>query len=235
MMRLAVLALGLALLPLPSLADGLQALEAFLRGTRSGRADFTQAVTAPGREGQAPRVRTSSGRFEFQRPERFRFSYVKPFPQTLVADGQNLWLHDPDLNQVIVRRQAQALASTPVALVASAPDLQALRQAFDLTTAPDRDGLQWVVATPRAADGAVREIRVGLRVAGRGSEPGAERGREGAAERSPERPPELVAIDIVDGLGQRSTLRFSRMEVNLALPSETFQFKPPAGADILRP
>jgi outer membrane lipoprotein carrier protein len=216
---LAGLVLGLSLLPRPSLADGLQALEDFLRGTRSGRAEFTQAVTAPAREGQTPRVRTSSGRFEFQRPERFRFAYLKPFAQTLVADGQNLWLHDPDLNQVTVRRQAQALASTPVALVASAPDLQALRQAFDLAAAPDRDGLQWVVATPRAADGAVREIRVGLRVTGR----------------APERPPELVAIDIVDGLGQRSALRFSRMEVNLALPPETFQFKPPAGADILRP
>ncbi len=219
-MKVFTLAAGLmisaiAALPLPVHADRLDALDTFLRTARTGRADFTQTVTAPAREGQPPRVRQSTGRFEFQRPERFRFTYLKPFAQTLVADGQNLWLHDPDLNQVTVRRQAQALSTTPVALVASAADLQALRQAFDLAAAPDRDGLQWVIATPRAGDGAVREVRVGLRAGERG--------------------PELAALDILDGLGQRSVLRFSRMEVNVTLSADTFQFKPPQGADILRP
>lgn len=196
--------------PLAAHADGLDALEAFLRGAKTGRAEFTQTVTAPAREGQPPRVRVSSGRFEFQRPERFRFAYLKPFPQTLVADGQTLWLHDPDLNQVTARRQSQALASTPVALVAAAPDLGALRQTFELSAAPDREGLQWVLAVPRQRDGALREVRVGLRGT------------------------ELAALDIVDGLGQRSQIRFSKVETNVSLPADTFQFRPPAGADVIR-
>jgi outer membrane lipoprotein carrier protein len=37
-------------------ADGLDALEAFVKTARSGRADFTQVVTAPAREGQAART-----------------------------------------------------------------------------------------------------------------------------------------------------------------------------------
>jgi outer membrane lipoprotein carrier protein len=49
-------------------ADGLQALEAFVKNARSGRADFTQVVTAPAREGQAARTKTSTGTFEFSRP-----------------------------------------------------------------------------------------------------------------------------------------------------------------------
>ncbi len=195
---------------LPVRADGLEALESFLRTVRSGRADFAQSVTTPGRDGQAPRVRQSSGRFEFQRPDRFRFAYQKPFVQTLVADGRTLWLHDPDLNQVTARPQAQALASTPVALIAAAPDLVALRQAFELASQPDRDGLQWVLATPRARDGALREVRVGLRGA------------------------ELAALEIVDGLGQRSQIRFTQVQTNVTLPADTFQFKPPAGADVIR-
>jgi len=201
--------LGL-LLPLAARADGVEALEAFLRSTKSGRADFTQTVTGPAREGQPARVRQSSGRFEFQRPDRFRFTYLKPFAQTLVADGQTLWLHDPDLNQVTARRQGQALASTPAALIAAAPDLAALRQAFDLSAAPERDGLQWVVAVPRQREGALRELRVGLRGA------------------------ELAALDIVDGLGQRSQIRFAKVEANITLPADTFQFKPPSGADVIR-
>jgi outer membrane lipoprotein carrier protein len=208
------LALGLALtgaLPAAAQTDGLEALENFLRTTRSGRADFTQVVTAPAREGQAPRSKQSAGSFEFQRPHRFRFTYRKPFPQTIVADGQTLWLHDPDLNQVTARRQAQALGSTPAALIATASDLAALRQEFELASAPDRDGLQWVQATPRARDGVLRSVRIGFRGG------------------------ELAALDIQDSLGQQSALRFGRMEINPALPAETFQFKPPPGADVLRP
>jgi outer membrane lipoprotein carrier protein len=208
------LALGLALtgaLPAAAQTDGLEALENFLRTTRSGRADFTQVVTAPAREGQAPRSKQSAGSFEFQRPNRFRFTYRKPFPQTIVADGQTLWLHDPDLNQVTARRQAQALGSTPAALIATASDLAALRQEFELAPAADRDGLQWVQATPRAREGVLRSVRIGFRGG------------------------ELAALDIQDSLGQQSALRFGRMEINPALPAETFQFKPPPGADVLRP
>ncbi len=204
----ALLSIGL---PACAQTDGLEALENFLRTTRSGRADFTQVVTSPPREGQAPRARQSTGSFEFQRPHRFRFIYRKPFPQTIVADGQTLWLHDPDLNQVTARRQAQALGSTPAALIATASDLAALRQEFELSAAPERDGLQWVQATPRAREGALRSVRIGFRG------------------------PELAALEILDSLGQQSALRFGRMEINPALPAETFQFRPPPGADVLRP
>ncbi len=208
-------ALGLLALtgarPAAAQADGLESLENFLRTTRSGRADFTQVVTAPAREGQAARSKQSTGSFEFQRPNRFRFIYRKPFPQTIVADGQTLWLHDPDLNQVTARRQAQALGSTPAALIATASDLAALRQEFELATAPDRDGLQWVQATPRAREGVLRSVRIGFRGG------------------------ELAALEIQDSLGQQSALRFGRMEINPALPTESFQFKPPPGADVLRP
>ena len=71
-------------------ADGLQSLEAFMARTQSGRADFTQVVTSPAKEGKAERKKTSSGTFAFQRPGRFKFVYLKPFEQTIVADGTSL-------------------------------------------------------------------------------------------------------------------------------------------------
>lgn len=208
----AFLALGawLAGLALPVHADGLDSLESFLRAARSGRAEFTQVVTSPAREGQGARTRTSSGSFEFLRPNRFRFTYRKPFEQVIVADGQTLWLHDLDLNQVTSRRQAQALGSTPAALIASASDLAALRNDFDLAAAPAQGGLEWVQATPKARDGQLRSVRVGFK------------GQE------------LAQLEILDGFGQRSVMTFSRMEVNPALPEGLFQFKVPAGADVIR-
>lgn len=199
-------------------ADGLQALEAFIKTAASGRAEFTQVVTSPPRDGLSPRSKTSSGVFEFSRPNRFKFVYRKPFEQTIVADGQTLWLYDVDLNQVTARQQSSALGATPAALIAAAPDLRALQAEFTLAAAPDKDGLQWVLATPRAKDGQLQAVRVGFRV-----------GENSALESS-----QLAALEIVDSFGQRSLLNFSKVQVNPTLPGATFQFKPPQGADVIR-
>lgn len=181
-----------------------------MKSVQSGRADFTQTVTSPPKDGLAVRTKTSSGTFEFQRPGRFKFSYQKPFEQLIVADGTSLWLYDADLNQVTQRAQAQALGSTPAALLASAPDLAALRADFTLQSAPEQDGLQWVQAVPKAREGQLKSVRVGF---------------DGDV---------LAALDILDSFGQRSLIRFTGMQRNPALPAGTFTFKPPAGADVLQ-
>lgn len=218
MKRILVALFVLASMASAASAGGLAGLETFVRTVKSGRADFTQVVTSPARDGQPPRVKTSSGRFEFSRPNRFRFDYAKPFVQTIVADGQTLWLYDLDLNQVTARQQAAALGSTPAALIASAADLQALQADFVLTDAPDKDGLQWVVATPRSKEGQLQSVRAGFRVTG-----------VGAAASST-----LAVLEILDSFGQRSVLSFQQMQLNPALAASTFVFKPPAGADVIR-
>jgi outer membrane lipoprotein carrier protein len=191
-------------------ADGLKSLESFMKGTQAARSDFTQVVTTPGKDGKVARQKTSSGSFEFQRPGRFRFVYKKPFEQTIVADGTSLWFYDVDLNQVTQRPQAQALGTTPVALLASAADLQALRADFTLESTPAQDGLDWVQATPKAKDGQLQNVRVGFR------------GEQ------------LAVLEILDSFGQRSSIRFDKLQPNPQLPASTFQFKPPAGADVLK-
>jgi outer membrane lipoprotein carrier protein len=192
-------------------AGGIDSLAQFVKNTRSGQADFTQTVTAPGKDGQPPRVKTQSGGFAFQRPGKFRFDYRQPFEQTIVADGQTLWLYDADLNQVTARGQAQALGSTPAAIVAAAPDLKALEQNFDLADEPDQGGLQWLRATPKMRDTQIQSVRVGF---------------AGAAA--------LSVLEITDSFGQRSVLRFTGFQANPALPAQTFEFHPPAGADVVR-
>ncbi len=193
-------------------AGGLESLESFLKSTQSGRAEFTQTVTSPARDGQAPKVKTSTGNFEFARPNRFKFVYKKPFEQTLVADGQTLWMYDVDLNQVTSSKQAAVLANTPAAIIASSSDLKSLEQNFSLKSAPDQDGLSWVLATPKAKEGSLQSIRVGFKSAGG----------------------ELAALDILDSFGQRSVLKFQKVEANIALGADAFSFKPPSGADVIK-
>lgn len=209
-MRKMISALALTLLPLWACADGMGSLEAFMKDARAGKAQFTQTVTSPGRDGQPGRSKTSSGEFQFQRPGKFSFNYTKPFEQLIVADGTTLWMLDKDLNQVTQRPQAQVLGSTPAAILASAADLNALRKDFTLSAAPDADGMEWVQAVPKSTDSQLKDVRVGF--------------ADG----------KLAALDILDSFGQRSAIRFSGLQVQASLPAETFRFTPPAGADVLR-
>lgn len=199
------LKLGLALaaalaVPLAH-ADPVETLRAFVRDVKSGRATFTQTVTSP----DGVKKKTSSGSFEFARPNRFRFAYAKPFEQTIVADGEQVWIHDADLNQVTKRKFSQALGATPAALLAGG----SLERDFDLSNLPARDGLEWAEATPKAKDGAFQAVRVGFK--GKG----------------------LAALEIVDSFGQKSLLRFAEFAANAPVPAQAFRFTVPAGADVI--
>jgi outer membrane lipoprotein carrier protein len=184
-------------------ADAVDALREFVRDAMTGRAAFTQVVASP----DGAKKKTSSGSFEFARPNRFRFAYDKPFEQLIVGDGEQVWLYDADLQQASVRAMDKALGVTPAALLAgAAPD-----KAFELRALPTAQGLDWVQATPRVKDDAanLQSLRVGFK------------GKT------------LAAIELVDGFGQRSLLSFHDLITNIAQAPETFKFVPPKGVDVL--
>lgn len=187
--------------PLAARADAVDALKSFVQEVKTGRATFTQTVTSP----DGGKTKTSSGSFEFSRPDRFRFAYTKPFEQLIVADGQKVWIYDADLNQVSSRKLSQALGATPAALLAGGD----LARDFDLAALPAKDGLDWAQATPKAKDGAFEAMRVGFR------------GKQ------------LEAVEIVDNFAQRSRLTFTQFAANIVLPPQRFQFTVPKGADVL--
>ena len=182
-------------------ADAVDTLKEFVRDVKTGRAAFTQTVTAP----DGVKRRTSSGSFEFARPNRFRFAYAKPFEQVIVADGLKVWIFDADLNQVSVRAFNSALGATPAALLAGG----SLEKDFDLSNQPSKDGVDWALATPKNKDGAFQSVRVGFK------------GKT------------LSAIEITDTFGQRSLLLFTQMLANPVVAADAFRFTPPAGADVI--
>lgn len=182
-------------------ADAVDTLKDFVRNVKTGRAAFTQTVTSP----DGAKKKTSSGSFEFARPDRFRFAYTKPFEQLIVSDGKKVWIHDTDLNQVSTRKLGLALGATPAALLAGA----SLEKDFELSNQPDAGGLSWVEALPRAKDGPFQSLRVAFK------------GKE------------LAAVEILDSFGQRSLLQFSDVVSNADVKPESFRFTPPPGADVI--
>jgi len=182
-------------------ADAVDTLRDFVQNVKTGSAAFSQTVTSA----DGAKKRSSTGHFEFMRPNRFRFGYSKPFEQVIVADGDKVWIYDKDLNQASSRRIAQALGSTPAALLAGG----SLDKEFALSPEAPREGLEWALATPKAKDGAFQSMRVGFRNK------------------------ELVAVEITDSFGQRTHLVFSDFKANVQLPADRFRFSVPPGADVI--
>lgn len=200
-LRLAVAAVGCALLP-PAQGGSLDQLRAFLTQTTSARGEFVQRVAARSDSAQP----VSSGRFVFQRPGKFRWTYDKPYEQVIVADGTRLVLYDKDLNQVTIRRLGAALPSSPASILFGSNEFE---KEFEVTDAGVRDGLEWVQAKPRAKDSTFERIEIGF--------------RDGLPQ----------AMRLADNFGQVTQLVFSKVERNPKLDAEPFKFTPPKGADVL--
>jgi len=198
--RFAVL-LALCATAFSAQADAVDTLREFVREVKTGKAFFTQTVTSP----DGAKKKTSSGSFEFARPNRFRFAYTKPFEQVIVADGQKVWIFDADLNQVSSRKLSAAIGATPAALLAGGN----LEKDFELSPLPAADGLEWAAARPKAKESAFDSLKVGFR------------GKE------------LAAVEIVDSFGQRSLLQFSQFKPNVPTAADAFKFVAPKGADVV--
>jgi len=186
----------------PAAATALERLDAFINRTQSARGGFEQRIYDRNRR----LVQESSGTLAFQRPGKFRWSYAKPYPQLIVGDGARIWIYDEDLSQVTVRKLDAALGATPAALLAGD---NAAMQAFDLKDEGDRDGLEWLTATPRNKESNFERIRMGFGPAG------------------------LERMELTDAFGQTTHLRFVALERNPALDPALFQFVPPPGADVI--
>lgn len=181
-------------------ASGLDQLKTYFASARGARGDFTQTVV--GQAGRKPQQ--SSGSFAFLRPGKFRWTYEKPYSQLLVCDGQKFWSYDKDLNQVSIKKIGDALGATPAALLAG----ESLERNFVLKDDGAGDGIEFVVATPKAQDANFERIRIGL------------------ADNLPR------TMEIHDNFGQVTLLNFQRFKSNPDLPASLFQFTPPPGADV---
>lgn len=201
-MRIVVLVFLLVASPALA-AEGARArLQAFSADLRSLRADWTQTVTAAnGEVGE-----TARGTLALAAPRQFRWDVLEPYRQQIVADGQKVWVYDPDLLQVTVRDQGAAEAHSPLTVLT---DLSQLERDFETREAGRRDGLDW------------------LRLVSRAPEPEFEYAELGFSASALER---MVFKDL---LGNVTEIRFDHWQRNADLPADTFRFVPPDGVDVI--
>jgi outer membrane lipoprotein carrier protein len=202
-----LLAIGLAMSSGISFAGGLDQLKSFLTDAKTLRADFQQTVS----DGKGKVIQQSGGHMEFVRPGKFRWEYAKPYKQVVIGDGEKLWLYDPELNQVTVRKLDKAIGSSPAALLAGDAEIDKNFNLKDTGTQKDATGqnLNWVDATPKSSESTFERVRMGF-------------GDKG-----------LSVLELKDNFGQTTIIRLASVQVNGTLPPADFSFTPPKGADVI--
>ncbi|MFM1891097.1 MAG: outer rane lipoprotein carrier protein [Pseudomonadota bacterium] len=184
-----------------ALADGRERLSAFLDGLQTLEAGFEQSVL----DTENSKSGLFHGMFMLWRPGRFRWDYVSPYEQTILADGKDLWIIDADLEQITQQRQASALKGTPALLLAEEVDLEA---EFEVVDIGEREGLAWLELLPRDPDS--QFVRVLLAFEGS----------------------QLQRMEMADKFGQISRFRFFDVIRNPQLDPKLFKFERPQGFDL---
>lgn len=197
-----LLTAAIAIFPLLAEAGALDQLHQFLQNTRTLKAEFAQTVI--GKNGRKPQQ--SSGLVAISRPGKLRWEIVKPYPQLVVGDGDKIWIYDPELQQVTVRKAGQAISGSPAALLSGNNDLE---KNFTLKEAGEAEGMLWLEATPKNGDSGFDKVRLGFASS------------------------DLKAMELQDSFGQTTLIRFSKVERNPVLAAGTFKFTPPAGVDVV--
>ena len=149
---------------------------------------------------------TSAGTVQLSVPNLFRWEYTEPHPQLIVADGDRVWIYEPDLEQVSVRPQGAEEADSPLAALV---DPAQLERRYTLTEEPSGNGLEWLRLEPKVEDGSFSNARLGF---------------EGN---------QLARMELVDAVGQRTVISFKGWSRNPGFAAGTFTYRPPAGVDVI--
>jgi len=135
--------------------EGRRLVDEFVNDVTTFQGRFEQALIDA--DGQV--VEKTTGMLELQRPGQFRWSYIEPYEQWLVADGVNIWSYDVDLAQVTVKPQAEALANTPALLLGGSAG--ALDQ-FDYEGSYVETVTTWVRLAPKNTDSGFVRVELGF-------------------------------------------------------------------------
>lgn len=187
----------------PVLAQSaIERLEKFFAEVRTLEAEFTQRVF--GEDGEL--VQESSGQVQLMRPGRFRWEYQEPDRHLILADGEKLWIYDPELEQATVKTLENALGAAPIMLLTGSRPLD---EKFRIEPIKRREGLAWVELRPQVQDTEFNRVTLGL------DEDGIKR------------------MVLHDQFGQTTIIQLSDVRTNTEFAPGAFEFDPPAGTDVL--
>lgn len=197
------LLLSAALATSTAFAGAREDLKSFTVGLKGLDGQFNQQVF----DASGKLKESSSGRVAMSAPRLFRWEYMKPYPQLIVADGKQVWVYDPDLQQATVRAQGVEEQNSPLSALI---DPGKLDQQFNVAESGTVDGLQWLTLTPKnTGDATFQSARLGFDDKG------------------------LRRMEVVDAVDQRTRIDFSGWKRNPSFAGSTFKYAPAKGVDVI--
>ena len=199
---LLLLVMGAGLSPACAVADGYERLDRFFEKVTTFKASFIQVVL----DENLLALEETSGLLWIARPGRFRWDYESVHRQSIVADGEVLWLYDVELEQVTRRAQESAIGQTPAVLLSGG---QQYRKDYNVTILGRQGAVNWISLVPKFSDGSFAEIQLGF---------------EGET---------LRLIQLLDELNQITRVTLANVVENEPIPDSVFRFIPPTGVDVI--
>lgn len=177
-------------------------LERFADGLERFQAEFTQTVRS-----QDGRLQDQTqGNVWLQSPDRLRWVYTGDFPETIVADGLNIWIHDESLEQVTIKPQSEDAADSPLMILA---DVGQLDQQFKVTEMGDFKDMYLLELKSLDGETEFERILLGLDESG------------------------IRMMAMEDAFGQRTEIHFENTLRNAEIDPQLFMFTPPEGSDVV--
>ena len=146
-----------------------------------------------------------TGNIRLQKPDRFHVTADPPLSQTIVSDGVSLWVHDMDLEQVVISRLEDVRHNIPLLLIAGDPDQLAEQYSVERIHSED---LVYFVLTPVDPSPAI----AGVALAFSAGVP--------------------VSLSFETAMGQRTLIRFFESSLGPIAPVN-FHYTIPAGVDVI--
>lgn len=165
-------------------------------------ADFGQSI-----EGNGHVAQQSTGQMWVARPGKFRWVVDAPYAQTVVSDGQDIYLYDPDLEQVTVRKLDPKMTNTPALLLSG--QASELVHSYSVTE-QSTSGKEVYTLKPKSADTLFDRLQMTFDSS------------------------RLSALDMYDASGQHTRVAFSNVQPNASVSDSSFRFDIPKGADVIR-
>ena len=176
-------------------------LDPYFGDLKTFQAEFEQSQVQGSK-----RLQNNQGRLYLQTPDKFRMEYTAPYAQIYVADGKKVYQYDADLEQVIIKPQAQILNNTPLFVLSNTKKLQ---NSYHVESLGSWSEQKWFLLRPKNADSNFEQIRLGFK------------------------DKILHTMELKDSYGQYNRLTFRNAKKDQPIKGSLFTFTPPEGVDVI--
>lgn len=193
-----------------SIDQVVQKIQDTYENTGQVKARFTQALTLKAMQ----KTQIEEGTFYFKKPKRMRWVYTKPAAKELVINSEKAWLYVP-ADKVAYVQDTESLFKSTVSIRFLA-GIGKLKDDFRISFPGDRKvdkaGNYLLDLVPVKPEEGVKKLQIAV-------------SRESF---------QIVKVVLFDAYGNVTTLAFSVIELNRDLPDSLFNFKAPAGVDVMK-